>query len=116
VQLAAKFGIVLLIALAFTAIPGGGGTLNLLVTLLTIVFFTVLAFFAYRLYRQYSFELDSLTDQQRFVLYSSVGLAVLTICATGRLFSGIGVLVWLALLGLCSFGIYWVWNEYRQTA
>lgn len=115
-QTAAKFGIVLLIALAFTALPGGDATLNVLQAILEIVFFTVLAWLGYYLYRRFSFELESLTEQQRFVLYSSLGLALLTLCATGRLFDGVGILVWLALLGLCSFGIYWVWNEYRRTA
>ena len=114
-QTAAKFGVVVLIAVALTALPGGGSALNVTVTLLSVIFFTVLALFGYRMYRQHRFELDSLTDQQRLVLYSSIGLALLTLCATDRMFEGIGVLAWLALLGLCSYGLYWVWTQYRST-
>jgi hypothetical protein len=113
---AAKFGIVVLVALLLAALPGGGPLLNVVLVALTIVFFTVLGYWGYRLYRQYRFELDTLSDQQRLVLYSSVGLAFVTLCATGRLFNGIGVLVWLALLGLCSYGVYWVWTQYQRIA
>lgn len=109
-----KFGVVALVALLFTALPGGGPFLNVLLVALTLVFFTVLGYWGYRLYRQYRFELETLTDQQRFVLYSSVGLAFVTLCATGRMFSGLGVLAWLALLALCSYGVYWVWTQYQS--
>ncbi len=115
-QTAGKFAIVALIALALTALPGGSGALNVMLTLLTIVFFASIAVLGYRLYRQYRFELDSLSERQRLVLYSSVGLAFLTFCATSRMFGagGAGALAWLALLGVCSYGLYWVWTQYRS--
>ena len=49
------------------------------------------------------------------MLYASVALAFLTFCATNRMFDsgGLGVLAWLALLGICSYGVYWVWTQYR---
>ena len=81
-----KFGIVALVALALTALPGGGGALRVALTLLSIAFFTAIAYLGYRLYRQYGFELDSLSDRARFVLYGSVALAFLTFCATNRMF------------------------------
>ena len=36
--------------------------------------------------------------------------------ATSRLFNagGAGVLVWLVILGLCSYGVMWVWVSYRR--
>ncbi len=52
-------------ALALTALPGGGGALNAAFTLLTIAFFTAIAYLAYRLYRQFGMELDTLEDRQR---------------------------------------------------
>lgn len=117
-QLAWKFGVIALIALALTALPGGGGALKVALTLLSIAFFTAIAYLGYRLYRQFGFELGSLTDRQRLTLYGSVGLAFLTFCATNRMFDsgGLGVLAWLALLGICSYGVYWVWTQYRTTA
>ena len=115
-QAAWKFGLVALIALVLTLLPGGGSALNVMLSLLTIAFFTAIAFLGYRLYRQYSFELDALEPRQRGVLYGSVGMAFLTFVATDRLFNtgGAGVLVWLALLGLCSYGVFWVWNSSRR--
>lgn len=113
---AGQFGIVALVALAFTALPGGGSALDVALTMLSIAFFTAIALLGYRLYRQFGFELDSLAERQRLVLYGSVGLAFLTFCATRRMFDtgGVGVVAWLSLLGLCSYGVYWVWNQYRS--
>jgi hypothetical protein len=113
---AGNFAIVALIALFFTALPGGRGVLNVLMTLLTIAFFTAIAVLGYRFFRQHRFELDSLSERQRLVLYSSIGLAFLTFCATARMFGagGLGALAWIGLLGICSFGLYWVWTQYRS--
>ena len=111
-----KFGVIALIALGLFLLPGGGAALNVALTLLTIAFFVAIAVLGYRLYRQYRFELDTLEDRQRLVLYGSVALAFLTFTATNRLFDsgGLGVLAWLALLGLASYGVFWVWTKYRS--
>jgi hypothetical protein len=115
-QFAWKLGVVALVALAVVVLPGGGSALNVAVTLLTILFFAAIAFLAFRLFREHRFELDTLESTQRLVLYGSVGLALVTFTATNRLFDtgGAGVLVWLALLALCSYGIFWVWTKYRS--
>jgi hypothetical protein len=116
VKTAAKFGLVAVIALAATVLPGGGGALRVTLALLTIGFFAAIALLAARLYREHRFELDSLQQGERLVLYSSIGVALLTFTATNRLFDegGAGVLVWLALLALCSYGVFWVWTRYRR--
>jgi drug/metabolite transporter (DMT)-like permease len=115
VTAARNFGILALIALAIVALPGGGSTLNVVLAVLSIAFFVLIAMFGYRLYRDQQLTLDSMTDRQRFVLYASIGLAFLTFTATPRLFhSGLGVLVWLVLLGLASYGVMWVFISYRR--
>ena len=113
---AGKFGIVALLALALLALPGGGAALNIALTALTIAFFAAIAVLGYRLYREHQLELDSLTTSERLVLYGCVGVAFLTFTATNRLFdqAGVRVLAWLALLALCSYGIFWVWTRYRS--
>ena len=115
-QLLWKFGVIAVAALVLTALPGGGSALNLALTVLTILFFAAIALVGYRLYREHAFELDTLNSKQRLVLYGSVGLAFLTFTATNRLFDegGVGVLLWLALLAACSYGVFWVWTQYRQ--
>lgn len=112
---ALKFGIVLLIALAITVVPGGGTGLAALLTILLLAFFTAIALFGYRLYREHRFTLDALEPRHRLVLYGSVGLAFLTFTATQRLFGtgAAGVLAWFALLALCSYGVYWVYVQAR---
>jgi len=109
---------VLLIALVFTVAPGGGSTLNVMLAILSIAFFVAIALLGYRLYRENSFTLDALTDTQRGVLYSSVGGAFLVFAASERLFDwgGGGVVIWIALLGLCSYGVFWVYVSSRDYA
>jgi hypothetical protein len=118
VKTTAKFGVVALIALALTVLPGGGSALDVTLTVLTIGFLAAIAMLGYRGYREYRYEIESLERNHRLVLYGSVALAFLTFTATARLFDagGVGVLAWLALLGLCSYGVFWVWNGYRRLA
>ena len=113
---ALNFGIVLLVALAITVLPGGGPALDGLFAVLIIGFFVAIALLGYRLYRENRFALDSLEDRARLVLYGSIGLAFLTFTASERLFGAgaLGVLVWFALLALCSYGVYWVYLRTRS--
>ena len=115
VPTAAKFGLIALVALVLTLLPGGGSAVDVILTVLSIVFFVAIALLGYLLFRQFRGDLETLPDNQRAVLYGSVGAAFLTLCATSRLFDagGGGAIVWLALLGLCSYGLYWVWMQYR---
>jgi hypothetical protein len=115
VSLLWKFAVIALVALVLTGLPGGDNALNLMLTALSLVFFTAIAMLGYRLYRQFRGDLEDLPDANRAVLYGSIGLAFLTFCATSRLFDvgGGGVVIWLALLGACSYGVYWVWAQYR---
>ena len=115
-QFAWKLGVVALIALALVVLPGGGSALDVVLSLLTIIFLSAIAFLGYRLYQQYRLDLDGLEPNTRLALYGSVGLAILTVVATDRLFDvgGAGVIGWFALLALCSYGIYWVWLQYRS--
>ena len=84
--------------------------------LVSTMMIAAIAVLAARLYREHRFELDSLQQGERLVLYASIGLALLTFTATNRLFDrgGAGVLVWLALLALCSYGVFWVFQRSRD--
>ena len=113
---ARNFAIIALVALAFTVAPGGGPAINVAITILTIGFFATIAIFGYRMYREHRFTLESLSDRQRLVLYASVGLAFLTFVGTGRLWNvgGGGIIAWLALLALASYGVFWVFSQSRR--
>jgi drug/metabolite transporter (DMT)-like permease len=115
VSTALKFGIVLLVALVITVIPGGGPALDGLLVILLMGFLVAIAMLGYRLYRDNRFTLDTLGSRSRLVLYGCIGLAFLTFTASQRLFDvgPAGVLAWFALLGLCSYGVYWVYIQAR---
>jgi hypothetical protein len=109
--------VLLLVALGFAVLPGGAPTLNVIVTLFGIVFFVAIALLGYRLYREHHFTLDALAERERLVLYASVALAFLTFVASRRLFNmsgGLGVVVFLALLALASYGVFWVFQHSRR--
>jgi hypothetical protein len=118
VQIAWKVGLIALVALGFALLPGGESTLSVILTLLSILFFAAIAFLVARLFREYRFSLDSLSDRERLVLYGAIGLALLTFIATNRLFDsgGFGVLAWFALLGAASYALYWVWTQFRSVS
>jgi TRAP-type C4-dicarboxylate transport system permease small subunit len=117
-RVALEFLAILVVALLFTVAPGGGSTLQVILAILSIGFFVAIALLGYRLYRENSFTLESLTDTQRGVLYTSVGGAFLVFAAGERLFDwgGGGIVLWIALLGLCSYGVFWVWQSARDYA
>jgi len=118
VKLAGQIALIALIALVFTVLPGGGGVLEVAIRLLLVAFLAAVGLLGYRMWHQYRFELEGLEARQRLVLYGSIGLAFLTLCASTRMFDsgGFGALAWFALLGICSYGLYWVWTQYRSYA
>lgn len=115
-ELAWKFGVVALVALALAVLPGGGNALDVVLTALTIVFFAAIALLVARLFRQYRLDIDTLDANIRLALYGSLAIAVLTFTGTDRLFNagGGGVLVWFGLLAVASYGLFWAWTRYRR--
>lgn len=113
---ALNIAIIALIALAIVVLPGGGPLLDVVLALITIGFFTAIALLGYRLYREHHWTLDSLEPRDRLVLYAAIGGMFLTFTASQRLFEagGLGALAWIAMLGLCSYGVYWVYLRSRQ--
>jgi undecaprenyl-diphosphatase len=116
VELAWKFGVIALVALALVVLPGGGSALDVVLTALTILFFAAIALLVARLYRQYRLDIESLDPNIRLALYGSLAIAVLTFTGTDRLFNagGAGVLLWFGLLVLASYGLFWAWTRYRR--
>jgi hypothetical protein len=113
---AINIAIILLVALAIVVLPGGGPALAVVLTLITVGFFAAIAFLGYRMYREHRWTLDSLAPRDRLVLYVSIGGAFLTFAATQRLFDqgGLGAIGWICLLGLCSYGVFWVFMRSRN--
>jgi peptidoglycan/LPS O-acetylase OafA/YrhL len=116
VQAARNIGIIALIALVVWLAPGGGEGASFIQALLNALFIIAMALICGILYRQYRGEIFSLGDEWRFALYAAVGVAIVTVAASRRLFDagGVGALVWFVLVGGASYTLYLVWQRYRS--
>ena len=104
--------IVLGLAALVALIPAGGFAAGLLLWLLGIAFWAILTWFAARMYREHRMSLLAFDDRMRALLYVSIGVAVLTVTATSRLWNtSAGVLAWFALIGGASYGVFAVWQH-----
>jgi len=116
-KLLRNFAILILIAVAVWQLPGGGTATASANNILGLLFAGGLVFFGYRMYMEHRTSLFMLEDRVRALLYGSVGLLALALIATQRLWDegGLGVLVWLALIGAGAYGcvtVYRAWREY----
>ncbi len=107
--------IILGLAAVLMLAPGGGNASSGIFELLVIAMFGALAWLAVRLYRERLTEIYGLGERNRAILYGAVGLATLTLVATGRLWdTSAGSIVWLALMALAGYGAYHVFRASRQ--
>jgi hypothetical protein len=113
---AVNFAIIAAIAAAVAFLPGGGDTASVIGVVLGIAFGLAIGFFGYRLYREQRFTLDSLEPVERFVLYACIGLAFLAFTGYYGTLAGTsgGVLVLILLIGVASFGVFWVFTHSRR--
>jgi hypothetical protein len=112
-----NIGIIVLIALVVWLAPGGGEGAAFIQQVLNALFIVAMAVICGMLYRQYRAEIFGLGDEWRLALYVAVGVAIVTFAASKRLFStGVGALVWVALIGGASYTLYLVWRRYRSYA
>jgi hypothetical protein len=108
-------GIIALVALAVAAIPGGSDTAELLLAIISLAFLAAIGFLGYRLYMENKFTLWSMSDKHRALLYGGVAVATATLIATARLWeSGLGTILWFALIGGSVFAVYHAWVESRR--
>jgi hypothetical protein len=102
-----NIAIVLALAAVVVYAPGGGTASQIIIQAVSIAFLASIAWFAAIMYRQHRVSLYSLGDGRRAGLYVAVGVAVLTLSATSRLWNagGAGVLVWFVLLGAAAYAL-----------
>ena len=110
-----NFAIIALVAAALAFLPGGSPTLGVLLSLLGIAFFSAIAFFGYRMYREHHFTLDSFEIRERAVFYGSIALAFLAVVAwPGRAAGGVGVVVCVVAIAAAACGVYWAVTHSRR--
>jgi len=113
--MARNVAVVVLLALVVWLVPGGGEGADLVAKILNAVFIVVAVLIVGSLYRQYRGEIFGLGDQWRLALYAAVGIALVTVSITGRMWeTGPGALVWVALIGASSYTLYVIWQRYRS--
>jgi hypothetical protein len=114
-EVARNIGIIVVLALVVWLAPGGGEGAAFIGQLLNAIFIITVALICGILYRQYRGEIFSLGDQWRFALYGAIGVAIVTIAASKKLFAtGAGAVLWFALVGAASYTLYLVWQRYRS--
>jgi len=107
--------IVLAIAGAVYAVPGGGTAGNVVASLLSLILLGGLLFFAARLYMEHRVTLFGLGDQRRLMLYGALGVALLAAAGTSRMWdTGIGAALWFALMLGALAATYSVWRSTRE--
>lgn len=110
--------IAIIAALAFivTAVPGGGEAARAIVAALTICFLVGIGFAGHQLYRQNQLALLALEERSRTILLAALGAIALMIAGADELTAtGLGLLVWLLVLGLSIFALVRVWGEARSS-
>jgi hypothetical protein len=107
-----NIAIIALLALAVTVVPGGGDLAEALITALVMGFLAAISFAVYRIFRQSSFAYLSLSDGWRAAVIVAVGAIVLMISGTDELLAtGLGLVLWLAVLGGAIFTLVRAWGE-----
>jgi len=102
----------MLLALVVAFIPGGGNVAEAVITALTMALLAGVAWMVYTLSRENQLTLATLTDARRAVLYGAVGMILLLIAGTDKLFStGGGTLLWIVLLAASVAAIWRVWMD-----
>lgn len=106
IKVARNIAIILALAAVVTWAPGGGTGSQIVIQTVSIAFLAVIGWFASIMYRQHRVALYSLGDGRRAGLYAALGVAVLTLSATGRLLAtGPGVLLWFVLIGAAAYTV-----------
>lgn len=102
----------MLLALGVAFLPGGGNVAEALLAALTMALLAGIAWMVYTLSRENQLTLATLTDGRRAVLYGAVGMLLLLIAGSDKLFeTGGGTLLWIVLLGISIAAIWKVWME-----
>ncbi len=109
---ARNIAIILLLALIVAEVPGGGNAAEGIVTAITLIFLVLIGFAGWQIYRQNRFAYTGLDDRRRGIVVGAIGAIVLMIAGADELLeTGLGILVWLAVLGAAVYAIVRIYME-----
>jgi hypothetical protein len=107
--------IVVLLALAVYAIPGGKTSAAFIGGLFSTLILVSLVFAAWRLYREHRITLYSLGDRDRGLVYGGIGAIVLAAAGSNKLLhgDGAGAVLWIALIGGAIYAFVTVYRNFK---
>jgi hypothetical protein len=109
--------IVLLLALAVYAIPGGGTAAGIVGEFISIAFAVAIWFALVYVYRNFRTTIFSLGDRHRGLLYGGLAAILFLGAAAGRFFdSALGTFTWLAILGAAAYALIATFRHWREYA
>lgn len=109
---ARNVAIIMLLAIPVAFTVTGGNIAEALLTALTMGLLAGLAWMVYTFSRENQLTLATLTDARRALLYGAIGLILLLIAGTDKLFaSGGGTLLWILLFAAAIAAIWRVWMD-----
>jgi hypothetical protein len=112
---ARNIAIIVALAVAVVAVPGGSDTAGLLGAVFSLAIISLIAYFAGRFYRDHQVDVYGLGDVDRAILYLAIGAIVLLLAASGRLTStGAGTLAEIAGLAVCAGGLLRVFRNWQR--
>lgn len=106
-----NIAIIAILAVPVAFVPGGGGVAQAVLAALGLAFLACIGAAGRQIYRENSLTFDSLPDDQRAVLFGSVGVVVLMIAGAGKLLGGggLGAVIWVTLMACAVVAIIGVW-------
>ncbi len=112
-----NIGIVLLLAVAVFALPGGGTAAGVISGLLSVAFAVGIWLFLMRMYREHRLTIYGLGDKYRGIFYGSLAALLFAGAAAGRgqWFDNPGLtLLWFVVLGAAIYGLVATWRYWRE--
>jgi len=112
VRTARNVAIIMLLAIPIAFTATGGNLAEALLTALTMALLAGFAWMVYTFSRDNQLTLATLSDARRALLYGAIGLIMLLIAGSDKLFaSGGGTLLWILLLAAAVAAIWRVWMD-----
>jgi len=109
---ARNVAIIMLLAIPVAFTATGGNLADALLTALTMALLAGLAWMVYTFSRENQLTLATLSDGRRALLYGAIGLIMLLIAGTDKLFNtGGGTLLWILLLAAAVAALWRVWMD-----
>ena len=107
-------GIILLLALAVFALPGGGTGAEIIGAFISILFGAGIWFFLMRMYREHRTTIFGLGDRFRGIFYASLAGLLFAGAAAEQWWDDGGlVIAWFALLAACIYGLVATYRHWR---